>query len=384
MAGEARRILKQMELSREGLWTYGHLDNSSYHSIRLANNSGLLIPREQANASGQSAFHTHFKSVVAEPCSFKRPDIHPLFWSMAKATSGVVAACRAKSMEPELNGGFVDGMFKALNDYRSELPTDAVPAECLGIQVSDQRALGNETLTGSDFGIIVQLPTLMGIRYRVALIQAKRATEDKIYFTEDDKEQLKVLRLRDIGSYLFYSAFEMVHGWNVPVVKSATLVDHEISTFKHVIPSRAAYDFPTFVAFGLGANAPAVDTVETKSRNSALARLFDPTIPRIKLNYILVAILDEHRWEPELTEKTRREWRELIDQARSCFEKGITPFTDPPEPDPIDYLTQSDIEDLKAADTELKRREEQEQLMRAMKERRNQNRKNHLGRNREM
>ncbi|MGR9423615.1 hypothetical protein [Rhizobium leguminosarum] len=270
---------------------------------------------------GQETYKEFYRLIMREPSNFRNPGLWALYWALTEATHTIADMVSSGSHEPELNGALIAAAATSVRKFRSSsVDTDSEGVrDCVILNLADMANHGNEGKTGSDFGLIIELRRGDERDYIVTLIQAKRADSRSISVERaaGDSTQLEKLCLFDTGTYLFYNHFTAQA--NVPPTsKSAILVHQESNgTGLAVDPLRLASDFPAHVALLLTSGSHG--SVHCKTPEDALASLFNPEIPEIYVNDLMVCVLDQQALTYREIATIRQSWDALTADARNHF-----------------------------------------------------------------
>jgi len=286
---------------------------------------GLGVLKPQAiylvqRALGVSDVHAVVRTVVRRG-AFATDRSWAIFWSVTHASMEMAGKGLAYTHEPELNGAYMAMLRSSIAGFA---PRGRHPAvACI---IGDHATLGNEARSGSDFGLILEVGRGSEQRWVVCLLQAKRATTRSVDCRRaaGSATQLDRLVASGIGSFLFY------HGHGDPAGLGPTVADAysiAVSNPARVDPVTQADDFaarlaaaadlvtrasPPFALPGFGA---------ASSRDAAARLLFNPNLPDIEVNDVLVARISEDEMKPEKAARFEQEWAIVIDEHRRAVEQ---------------------------------------------------------------
>lgn len=191
--------------------------------------------------------------------------------------------------------------------------------------IGDHATLGNEGRTGADFGLIIQMERAGETRYLVTLLQAKRATSRKtsVHRIAGSSTQLNLLAGTDTGAFLFYHAHGAPDGLG-PTTKDARSIAAAHATSVDVVDD--AVDFAAKVAvaahqlFRTSVAHAMPGFGGADRRNDALRQLFNPNVPDLKVNDVLIARVGDHRLAPRSVVNFKNEWRQAVHSHRRQVE----------------------------------------------------------------
>ena len=346
---ELLRFIREIQLRRIGYWVAARqeteFDHLFWHMLHgnVLTSTGLARIRRALTGSDEPVFTAIFEDTLRHRRSFRDPAVWALFWSLARASHEMIAAGLNSTHEPSLNGIF-------LKSVETNIARFAPQGRALGrgrfrevmaVALTDLNAWGNESRTGADFGLIIEMERGGISTYLATLVQAKRATSRKVDIRRGagTSTQLDLLRNSGMGLYLFY----ICHSEPAklpPTAKSAVLVSQETAGgSKRVDSVSLAEDFAARIACGVGAtlrHPDGADKVLPELRKAAtideaLRLVFDPAIPGIRVNDVLVARIGEAAHPLADTLTFERRWR-LAVEARRMTVQAIR--TDPDEQEP--------------------------------------------------
>lgn len=259
-----------------------------------------------------------------------------IFWSVTHASMEMAAKGLGNTHEPELNGAYMALLKSSIAGFDPSNGRSGVA--CI---IGDHATLGNEGRSGSDFGLILEVGRGIGRRWVVCLLQAKRATTRFVDCRRaaGNSTQLDRLVTSGIGSFLFY------HGHGNPAGLGPTVADaHRVAAADpaHFDPVEQADDFaarlataadlvtrvsPPFALPGFGA---------ASSRSDAARLLFNPNLPDIEVNDVVVARMGDDWLSAETSARFEEEWAAIIDEHREAVNRirGIDRFTTDEDQEP--------------------------------------------------
>lgn len=264
-------------------------------------------------------------AVLLRRAAFRRKAAWAVFWSLTDAAIEITAPGFANTHEPELNGAFMGFIAKSIASFPATAGANAA------VVIGDHATLGNEAKTGSDFGLVLEVEHRGDVRFLVTLLQAKRATSKRadVSRAAGETTQLDLLVGSGIGSFLFYHAHGDPAGLG-PTIRDAAAVASLNRSAVDVLSSAddfaariaAAVDnmFAEAVPFGLPGTGVAT------GRDEALRMLFNPNVPGIKVNDVVVARVGAQGLSPRSVADFENDWRERVASHRGDVERaqGIT------------------------------------------------------------
>jgi hypothetical protein len=257
-------------------------------------------------------------ALLLEPRAFRHRDVWTLFWSLTHASLAIAMQGRAKTHEPELNGAYMEVIRSSIESFEP-----AKKRGNLAMIIGDHATLGNESRTGADFGLIVEIERKGQKRFLVTLLQAKRATGrfTDVRRAAGESTQIDLLVSSGIGSFLFYHQHDEPAGLGpttrdadstasldlskVDVVRGATDFAARMAVAAHLLFQHAT----PFTLPGLGA---------ADGRDDALRLLFNPDIPGIKVNDVLVARIGDTTLPPQAIVAFENEWHQSVSEHRDA------------------------------------------------------------------
>jgi hypothetical protein len=336
MSIKVQRLLDSIQLQPHYLWSAAHdvdgremLENYAKHGAIVDAVAMDLAALRELSAEG--LYRQLLREVYAKLTNFQEPALWALYWALVEAVRDTMRLYPQKTLEPELNGTLIANIRSAVAHSRPPRRAGQKGLKdlvCLAL--SHQSAQGMESLSGADFGMILEVRRNEKTSLFAVLIQAKRAARRKVDVRRKAGDSNQLARLNDggIGAYLFYNEF----GPKGPLpitIKSAELVSKEKAWAVDSIA--LADEFAGWMAFGMS-TAGVVGPQRVEDRQEALRRIFNPDRGKDRVNNLLVAVLNEDRLTPGEIRVLEREWDELVSTARQEMAEGRRPFASRPSP----------------------------------------------------
>lgn len=276
-------------------------------------------------------------AILVERRSFRKADVWSLFWSLSQASVAIADRGRRETHEPELNGAYMTLISEAISSFEG-----VADGTNLAMIIGDHATLGNEAKTGADFGLIIEIERAGETRYLVTLLQAKRATSRRtsVHRVAGSSTQLDLLAGTDMGAFLFYHAHGDPEGLG-PTTSDARSIAAANASIVNVVEDAVDFAAKTAVAAHQLFKTPVPHTMPgfggTDRRDDALRRLFNPNVPGLRVNDVLIARVGDHRLSPRSFADFRNEWRQAVhwhrgqvDDARSIANGTRNDEQEPP------------------------------------------------------
>jgi len=264
-------------------------------------------------------------AVLLRRGSFRRKAAWALFWSLTESSVEIADKGRGATHEPELNGAFMTLIAKSIAAFPPSEGSNAA------VVIGDHATLGNEARTGADFGLILEVEHRSEVRHLVVLLQAKRATARRVDVRRAAGKSTQLNRLvgSGIGSFLFYHAHNEPIGLG-PTVRDADGASDNPASVDVLQPAddfaaklAVAVDnlFARAMPYALPGMGPG------RGRDDALQMLFNPSIPGLKVNDVVVGRVGDRGLSPDAIVDFENQWRGLVDKHRDAVNRaqGISP-----------------------------------------------------------
>lgn len=242
-----------------------------------------------------------------------------LFWSVTHASIEISSRGFGSTHEPELNGAYMGQLRTSLAQFAD--PTGAANCACI---IGDHATLGNEARSGADFGLILEVGSGPAARYVVCLLQAKRATSRVVDVRRGagDSTQLDRLVESGIGSYLFYHHHDDPRGLG-PTVRSADSIPAaDASRVNAVLGTDDLAARLAAAVHQVRRSRPEMPGMGFADDRADAARLlFNPDVPDIVVNDVLVARVGDASREPASVVGFEDEWAAVIDEHRASLDR---------------------------------------------------------------
>jgi len=261
-------------------------------------------------------------AVLVDKKSFRNIDVWSLFWSLSQASIAIADRGRTATHEPELNGAYMTLINEAIASFDG-----VVDGTNFSTIIGDHATLGNEARTGADFGLIIEMERVGEKRYLVTLLQAKRATSRRtsVHRAAGTSTQLGLLAATEMGAFLFYHAHGNPEGLG-PTTSDARRIAKGDANSVDVVDEAVDFAAKTAVAAHQLFKAPTPHTIPgfgaTDRRDDALRRLFDPRVPGLKVNDVLIARIGDHKLPPRAVADFKNDWRQAVDWHRGQVENA--------------------------------------------------------------
>ena len=264
-------------------------------------------------------------AVLLRRSAFRRKAAWAVFWGLTDAALGVTAPGFAATHEPELNGAFMGMIAASLASFPATAGSNAA------VVIGDHATLGNEARTGCDFGLVLEVEHRGVVRHLVTLLQAKRATSSRssVDRAAGEATQLELLVDSGIGSFLFYHAHGNPAGLG-PTVRDATTISAlnrlsvDVVSLATDLAARLAVGVDNMFAEAVPYALPGMGVAE--GRKDALGMLFNPNVPGLRVNGVVVARVGAQGLSPRAVADFESDWRGLVDAHRETVERsqGLT------------------------------------------------------------
>ncbi|MCW3847968.1 hypothetical protein OF829_12030 [Sphingomonas sp. LB-2] len=320
----ARRTLELSMARKRGIWAaaqdasrFSELYNLLWGLDILAPRAADLVKQALAGRGPAAAC-----LLLIDPTAFRHRFVWRLFWALSQASLDISDPGLTATHEPELNGAFIGMIQRAIASFRTPRRSHD-----LAVVIGDHATLGNEARSGADFGLIIEIDIGDKLLYLVTLLQAKRATSRivDVRRAAGDSTQRDRLLGSGIGSYLFYIAHDDPRHLG-PTVKSAEAIGDP----QRVDTIVGASDFAARMAaaagqLAIGKSGPPYALPgfgAASSREDAAYLLFNPNIPDIRVNNVLVARIGDITREALSIAGFESDWNEVIARHREAVEQA--------------------------------------------------------------
>jgi hypothetical protein len=282
----ANDIAEEVSRGRAGFGALRHFSTICRDTVKLALKSGFFANKERQPfplwLMDEEILYFHLKrahpdhryfidQILASPSSFDPSCLWALFWALAKAEHEFLFRyVPFWSNEERLTGHLISQMVERLTDFAPRWATlngspEAQAENQCRIYYADTATARKESLTGADFGLVIQARLGRQPEYfKVARFQAKKA--EKSGSARIDFDQVAALLNRpSVGYYIFYHYYDRKEWSLPPTVLPASHFKHRLETLRQekapvktqslgsesTNAQETGYDFATFLTFAL-------------------------------------------------------------------------------------------------------------------------------------